>query len=144
MAAHTALPPGQRGAAYVRGLGGAPVSTVVGARLRTDPGSAALANRMSAHADETDDSYAPALSHRGCAVVPAALAVGEQQHSTGKEFVRGVVAGYDVGPRVVLALGPPRLDTATSGRSTHALDGLLDLTDMTELVSLMEHADGHA
>jgi len=118
------LPPGQQGAGYVRGLGGAPVSTVVSARLRTDPVSAALANGMSAHADETDDSHAPSISHPGCAVVPAALAVAEQQRSTGEEFLRAVIAGYDVGPRVVLAIGPPRLDTGSSGRSTHAFVGL--------------------
>lgn len=118
------LPPGQRGAEYVRGLGGGPVSTVVGAQLRTDPVSAALANGMSAHADETDDSHAPSISHPGCAVIPAALAVAEQQRSTGEEFLRAVIAGYDVGPRVVLALGRPRLDTENSGHSTHALVGL--------------------
>lgn len=118
------LPPGRRGAGYVRDIGGAPVSTVVGAGLRTDPVSAALANGMSAHADETDDSHARSISHPGCAVVPAALAVAEQRHSTGAEFLRAVIAGYDVGPRVVLALGPPRLDTERSGHSTHAMVGL--------------------
>lgn len=118
------LPPGERGAAYVRELGGRAVSTVVGPGLGTDPVSAALANGMSAHADETDDSHAASISHPGCAVVPAALAVAEQQGSSGEQFLRAVVAGYDVGPRVVLALGHPRLDTERSGHSTHALVGL--------------------
>jgi 2-methylcitrate dehydratase PrpD len=118
------LPPGERGAAYVRELGGRAVSTVVGPGFGTDPVSAALANGMSAHADETDDSHAASISHPGCAVVPAALAVAEQQGSSGAELLRAVVAGYDVGPRVVLALGHPRLDTERSGHSTHALVGL--------------------
>jgi 2-methylcitrate dehydratase PrpD len=139
------LPPGQRGAAYVRGLGGSPVSTVVGARLRTDPVSAALANGMSAHADETDDSHAPSISHPGCAVVPAALAVAEERRAGGTEFLRAVVAGYDVGPRVVLALGTPRLDTATSGRSTHALVGLFGATAAAAvLYGLDEQGARHA
>jgi 2-methylcitrate dehydratase PrpD len=118
------LPPGERGAAYVRDLGGRPAATVIGAGLRTDPVSAALANGMSAHADETDDSHAASISHPGCAVIPAALAVAEQCSSSGEEFLRAVIAGYDVGPRVVLALGHPRLDTERSGHSTHALVGL--------------------
>lgn len=118
------LPPGERGVAYVRDLGGRPVSTVIGAHLSTDVVSAALANGMSAHADETDDSHAASISHPGCAVIPAALAVAEQQGSTGEEFLRAVIAGYDVGPRVVAALGNPRLDTERSGHSTHALVGL--------------------
>jgi 2-methylcitrate dehydratase PrpD len=119
------LPPGVRGAEYVREIGGRPVSTVLGAGgLRTDVVSAALANGMSAHADETDDSHAASISHPGCAVVPAALAVAEQQGSSGQDFLRAVIAGYDVGPRVVLAMGHPRLDTERSGHSTHALVGL--------------------
>lgn len=118
------LPPGEKGAAYVRDLGGRAVSTVIAAGLSTDPVSAALANGMSAHADETDDSHPASISHPGCAVVPAALAVAEQQGSSGEQFLRAVIAGYDVGPRVVLALGIPRLDTERSGHSTHALAGL--------------------
>lgn len=120
----SALPPGRRGAAYVRGLGGAPEATVLGAGFRSNPENAVLANGMAAHADETDDSHAPSLSHPGCAVVPAALAVAEQRHSSGMDLVRSVAAGYDAGTRFVLALGRPELRTDTSGRSTHALAGL--------------------
>jgi len=122
------LPPGERGAAYVRGLGGRPVASVIGTDLRTDAVSAALANGMSAHADETDDSHPASISHPGCSVVPAALAVAESLGSTGEELLRAVVAGYDVGPRVVLALGQPRLDTESSGRSTHAMVSLFGAT----------------
>jgi 2-methylcitrate dehydratase PrpD len=118
------LPPGRRGAEYVRAVGGREVSTVIGAGFATDPVNAALANGMSAHADETDDSHPASISHPGCAVVPAALAVAEQLGSSGEELLRAVVAGYDVGPRVVLAMGQPRLDTESSGHSTHALVGL--------------------
>lgn len=119
-----ALPPGQRGAAFVRALGGSSEATVFGGGFRSNPVEAALANGMAAHADETDDSHAGSLSHPGCAVVPAALAVAEQQRSSGMDLVRSVAAGYDVGTRVVLALGPPELRTDSSGHSSHALAGL--------------------
>ena len=52
--------------------------------------------------------------------MPAALAVGETRRRTGAQLLRAVGAGYDVGTRVVLSLGPPVLDTESSGRSTHA------------------------
>jgi 2-methylcitrate dehydratase PrpD len=41
--------------------------------------NAALANGMLAHADETDDSHAPSLTHPGCGIVPAALAIGVEE-----------------------------------------------------------------
>lgn len=116
------LLPGQRGLDYVRNTGDGP-SVLVGGR-RAMPVEAALANGMSAHADETDDSHARSISHPGCAVVPAALAVGDLRRSSGEQVLRAVAAGYDVGTRVVLSLGKPVLNTESSGRSTHAYCGL--------------------
>jgi 2-methylcitrate dehydratase PrpD len=115
------LPPGKRALAYVTDAEGP--SVLVGGR-RAVPVDAALANGMSAHADETDDSHARSISHPGCAVVPAALAVGDLRRSTGEQVLRAVAAGYDVGTRVGLSLGKPVLDTESSGRSTHAYCGL--------------------
>ncbi|MGV9798629.1 MmgE/PrpD family protein [Mycobacterium sp. NPDC003449] len=116
------LPPGERGLAYVSGAADGP-SVLIGG-LRATPVEAALANGMSAHADETDDSHARSISHPGCAVVPAALAVGDVRRSSGERVLRAVAAGYDAGPRVVLSLGKPALNTDSSGRSTHAFCGL--------------------
>jgi 2-methylcitrate dehydratase PrpD len=50
-----------------------------------------MTNAMMAHADETDDSHAPAHAHLGCAVVPAALAAGEQLGISGAHFLRVVL-----------------------------------------------------
>src|SRR5262249_42387766 len=70
-------PPARAAIQFARGYGGERVATVVGSDVLCGPIEAALANGVLAHADETDDSHAPSLSHPGCAVVPAALAVGE-------------------------------------------------------------------
>jgi 2-methylcitrate dehydratase PrpD len=120
------LPPGKRGLAYVSDAADGP-SVLVGGP-RATPVDAALANGMSAHADETDDSHARSISHPGCAVVPAALAIGDLRRSNGEQVLRAVAAGYDVGTRVVLSLGKPVLDTESSGRSTHAFCGLFGAT----------------
>src|SRR5438067_1597946 len=77
MISGTELAPGRAAHTFARAYGGEKVATVVGANFLTGPIEAALANGMLAHADETDDSHAPSLSHPGCAVVPASLAVGE-------------------------------------------------------------------
>jgi 2-methylcitrate dehydratase PrpD len=72
------LPPGQAAQRYIREHGGNGATTVVGSALTAGPIDAALANGVMAHADETDDSHNESRSHPGCAVVPAALAAGEQ------------------------------------------------------------------
>jgi 2-methylcitrate dehydratase PrpD len=83
---------------------------------------AALANGVLAHSDETDDSHSLSQSHPGSAVVPAALAVAEKFGCDGPRFIRAVALGYDVGPRVTMALGGVQFRTE-SHRSTHSIAG---------------------
>jgi len=98
------LHPGRLGIAYVSGLGGVKEAGVVGSKLVTTAAVAAMANGMSAHSDETDDSHFLSRTHPGSAIVPAALAVAERNHAGGRDFLRAVVLGYDVGSRLVYAL----------------------------------------
>ena len=105
MISGTRLPPGVRAIHYVRSLGGAPEATVVGTRYRTNAVNAALANGMLAHADETDDSHSPSLTHPGCGIVSAALAMAEREHQSGTALLRAVALGYDVCTRLSLSLG---------------------------------------
>lgn len=98
-------------------------ATIIGSSHHAPPTTAALCNGMSAHADETDDSHMETLSHPGCAVVPAALAVGEALGVSGKELLSAVVAGYDLGCRVGRAVGLVRKDLNQSQRSSHAMVG---------------------
>lgn len=120
MVSGSRLPAGRRGAAFASTQHPDGPSTVIGTSLSTRAVDAALANGMAAHADETDDSHPESLSHPGCGIVPAALAVAEELGRDGDELVRAVVVGYDVGTRVVLALGRPPVLTAQSSYSTHA------------------------
>jgi 2-methylcitrate dehydratase PrpD len=117
------LLPGQRALQFARGYGGKEISTVVASNTRCGPIEAALTNGVLAHADETDDSHAPSQSHPGCAVVPAALAVGEQFAISGAQFLRAVALGYDIGPRVTMTLGGQQFE-AESHWSTHSISPL--------------------
>jgi 2-methylcitrate dehydratase PrpD len=114
------LAPGEAAIRFARAYGGERVATVVASGVLCGPIEAAMANGMLAHADETDDSHAPSLSHPGCAVVPAALAVGERFGIDGIAFLRAVVLGYDIGPRVTMTFGPRMLQH----RSTHSIAGV--------------------
>ena len=113
------LKPGEVIRRYVKSEGGPPVAQLIGSSLLSSATLAALANGTSAHADETDDSHAASGTHPGCAVVPAALAMGEQMGSSGKAFLQAVVVGYDVGCRVGRALNP--LSLSATGHSSRSL-----------------------
>ena len=91
--------------------------------LTAGPVDAALANGVMAHADETDDSHSLSQSHPGCAVVPAALAAGEDFGVDGTRFLRAVTLGYDVGTRVVMAMGGITFRNE-SHMSTHSIAGI--------------------
>jgi len=123
MISGAALAPGRAALRFARGYGGEPVATVVASDVRCGPIEAALANGVLAHADETDDSHAPSLSHPGCAVVPAALALAEQHGISGGHFLRAVALGYDVGPRVTMCLGIPAL-SREAHKSSHSIAGV--------------------
>jgi 2-methylcitrate dehydratase PrpD len=110
---------GRLATAYVESIGGKPEATVIGTSLILPVGSAALANGMAGHADETDDSHLAGRFHPGCGIVPAALAIAEQQDRSGQDLLRAVALGYDIGARTTLALGFSRPDTAR--HSTHSL-----------------------
>jgi len=106
MVSGSRLIPGKRAAAFVRPLAGKKEAGVVGTRLVTSAQYAALANGMSGHGDETDDTHPPSRAHPGCCVVAAALAVCERNRLSGEKFLRAMVLGYDVCARTVMALAP--------------------------------------
>jgi 2-methylcitrate dehydratase PrpD len=116
------LPPGRFAINFARAYRGEAASTVAGSNVLCGPIEAALANGMLAHSDETDDTHPPSQSHPGCSAVPSALAVGEKFGIDGARFIRAVVLGYDIGPRVTATLGKLEYMVQTH-RSTHALSG---------------------
>jgi 2-methylcitrate dehydratase PrpD len=116
------LPPGKAALRFARAQSGRATATVVGSNILAGPIEAALANGVLAHSDETDDSHAPSQSHPGAAIVPAALAAGEEFGIDGQRFLRAVTLGYDVGPRVTMAMGGVSFRNETHF-STHAIAG---------------------
>src|SRR5512134_1161474 len=118
MVSGSRLRPGEQAISYVTTLGGIKEASVIGSHIVTSAVNAALANGMMAHADETDDSHAPSLTHPGCGIVPAALAMTERQRRNGTAFLRAVALGYDVGCRLTQALDAYQF--REDGHSTHS------------------------
>ncbi|MBI2223547.1 MAG: MmgE/PrpD family protein, partial [Betaproteobacteria bacterium] len=124
MISGTRLLPGKKAIAYVRSIGGKPEAGVIGTRIVTSAANAALANGMFGHADETDDTHPPTLTHPGTSVVPAALAIGERNRLSGAAVLRSIVLGYDICARILLTLKPmPYLRSGHHAGATGQLFG---------------------
>ncbi|MBQ9160992.1 MAG: MmgE/PrpD family protein [Methanobrevibacter sp.] len=72
-------------------------SSIIGRDMKTDVLSAAFVNAVSAHVLELDDGHRGAQIHLGAVIFPTALAISEAYDLTGKEFLEGVIVGYEVG-----------------------------------------------
>jgi 2-methylcitrate dehydratase PrpD len=117
------LAAGISGLNYIKRYASLGKCTVMGSKLKASPIDAALANGMMGHADETDDSHNRSRSHPGCSVVPAATAGAEQFNISGEHLLRAVTLGYDIGTRVVMAMGGPEF-SYTSHKSSHSIAGI--------------------
>lgn len=126
MVSGTRLAAGRRIIPWAQAQGGPSEVPVAGSAVRTHVVWAALAGGVLAHADETDDSHAASLTHPGCAIVPAALAVADWIDAPGEHLLRAVACGYDIGPRVARALGGERF--FERHHSSHAVGGLFGAT----------------
>lgn len=122
MVSGSVLPAGQLALRYVNSQGGVQEASVVGTRLKTSTVNAALANGMMAHSGESDDSHPLSITHPGCAVVPAALAMAELGGHNGDALLKAIVLGYDIATRTTMAVGVNQIRSAH--RSTHAIGGI--------------------
>src|SRR6266404_4959637 len=122
------LKPGKLGLQHARVQGGKEECSVLGTKLKTTPIIAAFANGMSGHADETDDSNSQL--HPGCAIVPAAWAMAESQHSNGDELLRAVILGYDMGFRFHQAFEPRSTSFGATFGCAAAAGILAELDDL--------------
>jgi 2-methylcitrate dehydratase PrpD len=121
MVSGSTFKPGELAKQFARSQAGVEEAQVVASPIVTSAINAAFANGMMAHSDETDDSHEKSLTHPGCVIVPAALAASERERASGMAFLKGVVAGYDIGCRMTQALGVYNLNSRH--RSTHSIGG---------------------
>jgi 2-methylcitrate dehydratase PrpD len=88
----------------VREEGGHPQASIIGSSDRASVSQAVLVNCTAGHAFELDDAHTRASMHAGAIAVATALAIAEWQDDIdGREFITGIVAGYETGFRVGMA-----------------------------------------
>ena len=83
---------------------------VWGTRERLSAPHAALANGTQVQSFELDDVHRAGVLHVGAVVLPALLAIAELRRDlSGREFLAAAAAGYEVGPRAGLCMGPEHI-----------------------------------
>lgn len=89
----------------LRRRGGAGESTVLGAGERLPAAHAAMIHSAMAHSLELEDhhSHKHSLNHPGVCTIPPALAIGEREGKSGRDFLTAVVLGYEIGSRISAA-----------------------------------------
>jgi 2-methylcitrate dehydratase PrpD len=85
---------------------------------------AAMCNAAFGHALDMDDVHNGSIIHLAAVTIPAGLALGQVRGISGQEFITSIVAGYDIGARIGLAVNPSSYffwhTTATVGNFTAA------------------------
>ncbi len=84
----------------VEGKGGRQESTIVHYGLRTSAQDAAFVNASFGHGTMGDDTDSVCHAHFGSIIIPAALALGEREGSSGRELIKAVVVGYEIASRI--------------------------------------------
>ena len=78
-------------------------SSVIGAGRRTQPATAAFLNGTSGTFLELDEGNQFSRGHPGVHALPSALAVAEDQETSGQDFLTAIVLGYEIGARIGIA-----------------------------------------
>src|SRR5690242_7037693 len=93
----SAFPWAQFARRYAEHYGANGSSRMIGSSLRVSAPLAALANGVATHAFELDSLRKPGAGvHPGAALVPVALALGEELHASGEDLLAAIVAGCEV------------------------------------------------
>ena len=92
------------------GLDQTKACAVWGTDRRLSAPHAALVNGTLVQSFELDDVHRAGVLHVGAVTLPALLAVAELRPGMGgRDFLRAAVAGYEIGPRVGLCMGPEHI-----------------------------------
>lgn len=89
----------------VKELGGTPESTIFGDGGKVNCVHAGYVNAQLSDLLDYEDSL---VTHPSAIIIPAALAVGERVHASGKALLNAMVVGYEVSTRIVRAIIPSK------------------------------------
>jgi 2-methylcitrate dehydratase PrpD len=71
-------------------------ATVIGHAEPASAAASAFINGIAAHGEDFDDTFEGGPVHAGAVIIPAILAIGEQEQLTGPDLLRGLVVGVEI------------------------------------------------
>lgn len=89
---------------YLQKTNGNEVS-VWGTGKNSDLSTAVFLNAMKVHTLELDDVHTKSKTHIGTVVIPAAWGIGEYAGISGKEYLEGIICGYEIMSRIGMGFG---------------------------------------
>lgn len=85
-------------------------TTIWGTRRKLSAPHAALVNGTLVQSFELDEVHRVGVLHVGAVTLPPVLAIAEMNLAmTGRDFLTACVAGYEIGPRVGMCMGPEHI-----------------------------------
>lgn len=81
-------------------------SSVLGSEKKTNAGYAAFINGFHAHALELDDGHRFGMIHLGAVIISAVLAAVQEKTVPYKQFLKGIIMGYEAAVRLAIAMQP--------------------------------------
>src|SRR6201987_1949914 len=85
-------------------------TSIWGTDRRLSSAHAALVNGTQVQSFELDDVHREGVLHVGAVTLPALIAVAETHAQlSGKDLITAALAGYEIGPRVGLCMGPQHI-----------------------------------
>jgi len=102
----TTTKPGQIATSLIKELPGEGPCTLWVCQFKGPALNVALGLGIFIHSYEFDDTHNGAKLHPASAVLPAALCMGEELDSSGRDLLTALIAGYEVMIRVSLGAGP--------------------------------------
>ena len=116
--------------------------TVVGQPQTLSAPWAALVNRTAAHALDLDDNFDPAKAHATAVLVPAILALGEQEQVSGLDCLDAYICGLQIMGRVGQGVNPTHRNRGWHATATVGAIGAA--AACSRLLKLKPKQAGHA
>ncbi|MFX0195145.1 MAG: MmgE/PrpD family protein [Candidatus Hodarchaeota archaeon] len=113
-------------------------ATIIGSERKAVPMLAAFANAISSHSIELDDVDDLALYHFSPSILSAALAIGEQMNTSGRDLLTAIYAGCEMMARLSNALNP---SLRNRGFHTTPVCGIFGATVSAGLLLRLEKAE---
>ncbi|MDW7660589.1 MAG: MmgE/PrpD family protein [Bacillota bacterium] len=120
-------------------------SALIGYGKQDNATMAAFINGFTSHIVEYDDTHRDSLYHPGAPTISAALAIAQQIRASGKSFINGLVAGYEVGIRLAASVNPSHYSYWHTTGTIGCFGAAASVASIAELSKEQcVHAFGHA